>query len=302
MERRIEEKNYSERIIREKEKLLKEKEETIRQQANLIQTQHELLGQRKLMNIPNIGLAKVHYDVVFKPRILTPLAETAEFAGHEKVHPNGQENQSQTVADNEYEQKNCFDRNNVVEPIVPTRQEQSNQPFNMCSPTSFTNTQINHSTLGIPVQHNANTFTSAPPYRPSFYASQSSIYNVPPPNGPTSNVQARLYQSKEHRRNNIKKDELQDDDAKQSTSQLLVDLDKQTNYELQKLSNVSSRNSSRENVDVKLNSGDKRVKQAKVVHAIFKCRGCSVTWKAKTAVIGATQKCKKCGNDVESVR
>lgn len=55
--------NYSARIIREKERLLREKEETIRQQANLIKTQSQLLYQRKRMNISNVLSL---YDKIFE--------------------------------------------------------------------------------------------------------------------------------------------------------------------------------------------------------------------------------------------
>lgn len=311
MERRIEEKNYSERVIREKEKLLKEKEETIRQQANLIKTQHELLGQRKLLNIPDISLAKLHYDVVFNSRTLKPLTGPAEFSGssttHKNENSNGQENLSQITADNVYEKNYFFNRNNAVpQSIQPIRQEQSNQTFNLPSPKSFPNPQINHSTLGIPFQHNSGASPSAVPYQPTFYASHSSIYNVPPPTlnklvlSPTP--QQRKYTINEYRRNNIKKYELRDDDGKQSTNQILEDLEKQTSYELQKLNNVQSGSSPREAVDVKKICGDKKVKQSKVVHGIFKCHGCSANWKSKISFIGASQKCKKCGNEVGSVR
>lgn len=304
--RRNEEKNYSDKIIREKEKLLKEKEETIRQQANLIKTQHELLGQRKLMNIPDISLTKVHYDVVFKPRILKP-TETAELSGSSTSHGNGHENISPRIADNNLEKKYFFDRNNVAKPIQPTRQEQSNQQFNIPSPTSFTNPQVNHFTFGIPLQHSSGTSTSADPYQPSFYPPHSSIFNVPPPNlnglmaSPTPTMQPKKYSNNEYRRNNTKNYELRDDDGKQSTNQLLDDLEKQTSYELQKLNNVQSGSSPHETVDVKKNVGDKTDKQSKFVRRI-KCHVCSATWNSKPSFNGASQKCKKCGNDVGIVR
>lgn len=305
MDRKPKERNYSERIIREKEKLLKEKEETIRQQANLIKSQSELLGQRKHINIPN--KANVHYDVIFKPRILKPsVTDSAEFSGsltsRENINSNGQENLIRVTADNDYEKNYFFDRINVVKPIPSTRQEQSNQMFNL--PSSSANRQINDSTLGIPFQHNSHNSTSAVPYQPMHYASR---FNVPPPNlnglvsKPTPLVQARQCQNNEYGRNNIKKADLRDDDPKQSTNQLLIDLEKQTNYELQKLNNVQSGNSSNDNVDVKRNFGERKLRHVKSFHGLFKCSGCSATWKSKISAIGASQKCKKCGSDVGSV-
>lgn len=310
VDKKPKERIYSERIIREKEKLLKEKEETIRQQANIIKSQNELLGRRKRMNIPNIGMAKVHYDVIFKPRILKPsVTESAEFSGsrvsHENINSTGQENRIQVTADNDYEKNYFFDLVNVVNPIPTTSQEQSNQILNIPSSASFANRQNNDSTLGTSFQHSPHNSTSTVPYQPMHYAPHTSRFNVPPPNlnglasKPTATMQARQGQNNEYGRNNIKK---ADDDPKQSTNQLLLDLEKHTNYELQKLNNFQSGKSSKDIVDVKRNFSDRKLKHVKSFHGMFKCPGCAVTWKSKISAIGASQKCKKCGSDVGSVR
>lgn len=295
----IAKRNYSARIIREKEKLLKEKEETIRQQANLIKTQNELLGQRKCVNIPNIG--SPHYDVIFKPcGSLKSVSDSGEFSrsatSHENLRSNGVETISQSVVDNYYGKNYFFDGINVTTPT----QELSNQILNIPSTTSFADPQTNRSTLGTPFQNNSHNSTSIVPYQPTCYASHISYFNVPPPNlkglvpTPTP-ILPRKHENNEYRRNNIKKDEVRDDNWKQTTNKLFADLEKHTNYELQKLNNAQIGNSS--NVDVK-KVVDRKLKQVKPIHGIVKCPGCAVTWKCKASSIGALLKCKKCGSDV----
>lgn len=305
----ISKRNYSARIIREKEKLLKEKEETIRQQANLIKTQNELLGQRKCMNISNIG--SPHYDVIFKPcGSLKPVTESGEFsrsaASHENLHSNGVETLSQGAVDNYYGKNYFFDGINVTTSNLSATQELSNEIFNIPSTTSFGDPQTNRSTLGTPFQNHTYNSTSVVPHQPTCYASHIPYFNVPPLNlkglvpTPTP-VLPRKHQNNEYRWNNIKKDEVRDDNWKQSTNQLVADLEKHTNYELQKLNNAQIGNSSNGHVDVKKVVVDRKLKQVKSFHGIVECPGCAVTWKCRASSIGASLKCKKCGSVVGSL-
>lgn len=244
-------------------------------------------------------MPKVQYDVIFKPRILKPLTETVAFpkspTSYENVRSNGHENGSQVNGDKDYGKNYSSNRNYVVTSAVPT--SQSNQIFKRSK--SFTNPSNNYSKVGIPCQHDAECSTSVAVNQPTYYSSNPSLYDVPS----TSNVakvtpimQARSSRNSEYRRKYLKKYEGNDD----STDQLLEDLVKQTNYELQKLNVQSSNgNSSHEVVELRRSLGDR--KQAKYFYGFFKCSGCAVTWKSKISFVGATQKCKKCGCDVASV-
>ncbi|XP_037051409.1 uncharacterized protein LOC119085193 isoform X2 [Bradysia coprophila] len=274
MDNIIEERNHSERIIREKEKLLKEKEETIRQQANLIKTQNELLGQRKQRRaMPNVGAVKSHQDVGYKPRSSKPLAKHAPLSKSvtsiENIHSNGQDYRNE-VANDDFETK-YYD----VEPYPSLRQEQTGQTF------SATNTPINNFPYSNPFQREACSSTV-------YYA----LNNVRPSNGllsaATSSQQARRSQKNDYRRINSKNDDFSDYNSKQSADQLLADLEKQTNYEVQKLDNTQN--------------GKRSLKPVTRGQCNFKTSVCRVARKNKTALIGAPQKCKKCDGCLGNVK
>ncbi len=214
MDNIIEERNHSERIIREKEKLLKEKEETIRQQAHLIKTQNELLGQKKhSRNMPHVGSVKAHYEVGCKPRTKSTQF-VKSITSLENVHSNGQDHRS----DNDFEKKHSFGRRTVQ------RQGQSTQIYksrnlatnNFSYPERWASCR---SSSSIPVGT-----TSSPDHEISSLNSNGSK--------PFVSMHTRRSQYNEYR----KKDEV----SSYETKQLLVDLEKQTNYEVQKLDNVQN--------------------------------------------------------------
>lgn len=239
MDNIIEERNHSERIIREKEKLLKEKEETIRQQANLIKTQNELLGQRsQRKTMTNVGAVKSHHDAAYNIRSLKPQAKLKPFSKSvtslENIHSNGQDHRNGATTSGDFETQ-YYD----VEPYPPRRQEKPIQTFNA------TSTPISNSSYSSPFSRDPRSSSSTTPYQPNYYA----LNNVrsSSSNGlllaPTASQQARRSNgNNDYRRINSKNDELVDYENKQSTDQLLADLDKQTNYEMEKLDTAQNGN------------------------------------------------------------
>lgn len=214
MDNIIEERNHSERIIREQEKLLKEKEETIRQQANLIKTQNELLGQRKQLNV---GTPKSLHDLAHKARASKSLAKQSSsanpMASIENIHSNGQDHRNFVTDNDDYETK-YYD----VEPYPSMCQVKSSETyinsFQRGSRSSTVPLLLNHRASNNVRSSNSNGLL------------------------PTS---SRRSQSNDYRRGNSKNEELSD--YKESTDQLLADLEKQTNYEVQKLDHAQNGNS-----------------------------------------------------------
>lgn len=235
---------------------------------------------------------------------MPPTAECSRFLDStESVqsHSHDQRNSNQGTTDDYFEKKYNFDRNNVVDTKLQKRQDQT---FSMRSPT-FTNGK--HSAFDFSFHNSLHSSTSTPQYKPIYHSSQTSNFNASTPNLnklvtlPTPIMQSRKCQNYEYRRNNNRKDEQREDDTEQSTRNLLEDIEKQTIFELHKLNNVQSSHSSNNNIDMKKNASDRKLKQGKSIQGNFKCAGCSASWKSKIAFIGASQKCRRCGNDVGSV-